>query len=87
LYADFLEADVFMPVIVALGERDITYESAQLNVPNELCTNVVIHRINLNKVLLTQVIETRSSESVIAGPLVDSLNKWGIRFKGTSEKV
>ena len=23
LYADFLEADVFMPVIVALGERDI----------------------------------------------------------------
>ena len=48
---------------------------------------MVIHRINLDEVLLTQVTETRSSEGVIVGPLVDSLDKWAIRFKGTSEKV
>ena len=42
--------------------------------------SIIIIIINLNKVLLTQVIETRSSEGVIAGPLVDSLDKWGIRL-------
>ena len=33
------------------------------------------------------VVKTGSSESVIAGPLVDGLDKWGIRFRGMNEKV
>ena len=48
---------------------------------------MVINHINLNKVLLISVIETGSSEGAIAGPLVDSLDKWGIRVKGMSKKV
>jgi len=51
-----------------------------------VCTNSVINGIDLDKVLI-QVVKTGSSEGVIAGPLVDGLDKRGIKFRGTSEEV
>ena len=46
-----------------------------MNVPNVICTNMVTNRIDVDKVILIQVVKARSSEGVIAGPLVDGLDK------------